>query len=260
MAIMFFILSKTLPVVIDPVFILFCLFVGMGLRCKMSGRGRLLFLLAMALFYGASAPVVSGPLFTRLEGQRTVTQEKARHFDAAVVLTGMVALKLTQENSEEFESGVDRILKGMDMVRQSQADYLVISGGSGELIESGLSEAKILKDFAIRFGVPEEKVFIEATSRNTRENALMTKVLLETYNLKKAALITSAFHMPRAMGCFRAVGLFPEPIPVDYRVPPADKNDFRRYLPSAGSLELFGSLLHELSGIITYGLLGYADY
>jgi len=256
---MFFIVSKIVPVVIDPVFVLFCIFIWMGLRCSLSGRDRFFFFLSIIFFYCASAAAVSDSLFARLEGNRTVNQQQ-RHFDAAVVLTGMVELKLSQENSVEFECGVDRILKGMDMVRQNQTDYLVISGGSGELIRSGRSEARVLKAFAIRFGIPGNRILIEPNSRNTRENALMTKSLLERYNLKKIALITSAFHMPRAMGCFRAVGLFPEPIPVDYQVAPPEGTDFREYLPSVEGLGLFGLLVHELSGIVTYGLLGYAVY
>nr|MBF0223643.1 YdcF family protein [Desulfobulbaceae bacterium] len=172
----------------------------------------------------------------------------------------MVTLSLSREDSEEFGDGVDRILKGMDMVRQKQADYLVISGGSGELIGPVISESTLLRAFAVRFGIPQEKILIDANSRNTRENALMTKVLLESNNLKKTALITSAFHMPRAMGCFKAVGLSPDPIPVDYQVSRPVKKDFRNYFPKAATLSRFSSLVHELVGIIVYGLRGYAVY
>ena len=256
---MFFIVSKILPVVIDPVFVIFCFFSWMGLRCKLSRMGRFIFVLVLIFFYCASATVISDPLFTCLEGHKSVNQEPKRHFDAAIVLCGMVSLKLTKGDYIEFGPAVDRILMGIDMIRRKQADYLVISGGSGELISSGLSEARVLKAFAIRFGVPEKKILIDPDSRNTRENALMTKALVKKYKLKKLALITSAFHMPRAMGCFRAVGLSPVPISVDYHEP-ADEKDFRRYLPSTGSMGLSAIMLHELSGIVAYGLLGYAVY
>lgn len=257
---MFFIISKIVPVLIDPVFVFFCLFVIVGLRCAMSGWGRFVFFLTILFFYCASTPVVVNPLFTRLEGEKSVKQLPKTHYDAAVVLTGMVTLSLSRENSVEFGDGVDRILKGMDMVRHKQADYLVISGGSGELIGPVISESKLLKAFAVRFGIPKEKILIDANSRNTRENALMTKLLLESYNLKKIALITSAFHMPRAIGCFKAVGLAPDPVPVDYQVPPPKKKDFRNYFPKAATLSRFSTLIHELVGIIVYGVRGYAVY
>lgn len=226
----------------------------------MSGRMRFLFLLITVSFYCTSTPIFVNTLYKKLEGDRADIATENMHFDAVVVLAGMVSLGLSTEHTEEFGSAVDRIIKGMDLVREKQADFLVISGGSGELIGATLSESKVLRNFAIRFGIPKEKILIDAGSRNTRENALMTKVLLETHDLKEIALVTSAFHIPRAMGCFRAVGLVPTPIPVDYHASHPNKKDIRNYFPKVSALNRFGSLAHELVGIVVYGFRGYADY
>lgn len=255
---MFFIASKLLTVFIDPMFLFFSLIVGLGVRYALSRWGRVFFVGSVLLLYCASAPVIVNPLFSQLEGHRTTASVVDQHFDAVVVLTGMVDLKLSGQGTVEFSTAVDRIIKGMEMIRENQADYLVISGGSGELIGPTLSEAKLLRDFVIRHGLPPEKILVDAESRNTRENALMTKVLLEVHHLTRIALVTSAFHMPRAMGCFRAVGLTPVPMAVDYQVSTPNEKDFRVYCPSAEAFMKFGTLVHELVGLVIYGLRGYA--
>nr|WP_242478982.1 YdcF family protein [Hymenobacter sp. CCM 8763] len=100
---------------------------------------------------------------------------------------------------------------------------------------------------------------METRSRNTHENALYTKELLAQHpEIKRTVLITSAFHMRRAEGCFAKVGLQPALFPagyysIDRRYTPASL-----LLPAEEPLRLWGVLLHEMAGYLVYKLLGYS--
>lgn len=83
---------------------------------------------------------------------------------------------------------------------------------------SGLpTEAEFLASQLVEWGVPREQM-IEDQALNTRQNALFTQAIVEQQGLSSLLVVTSAFHLPRAMGCFRAVGLQVDGLPVDYRV------------------------------------------
>ncbi|RFP63741.1 YdcF family protein [Hymenobacter lapidiphilus] len=108
-------------------------------------------------------------------------------------------------------------------------------------------------------GVPRQDILLETRSRNTHENALYTKELLAQHpEIKRTVLITSAFHMRRAEGCFAKVGLQPALFPagyysIDRRYTPASL-----LLPAEEPLRLWGVLLHEMAGYLVYKLLGYS--
>ena len=123
--------------------------------------------------------------------------------DAVVVLTGMVDLKASTPDNLEFHDGVERILTGIQLVKNRYGQKLIIAGGSGDHYNQTASEARLLKAFAIDFGLPEEQILIDPSSRNTYENAINTKLLMEQHDISSIILVTTASHLPRAMGCFK---------------------------------------------------------
>ena len=98
----------------------------------------------------------------------------------------------------------------------------------------------------------------EDRSRNTFENAVYTKALVKPRKGEDWLLITSAYHMPRAMGIFRALGMEPIAFPVDYRTY-GDSNDFRP--PADGTLAVrnFETAAREWVGLLVYRLTGKTD-
>ena len=97
----------------------------------------------------------------------------------------------------------------------------------------------------------------EAHSRNTRENAIESARVAAARGWRTLLVVTSAAHMPRALGCFRAVGLEPDALPVDRRAgdgPPSS----RGWLPRAECLARSTLMLRELAGRVVYRALGYA--
>jgi uncharacterized SAM-binding protein YcdF (DUF218 family) len=85
------------------------------------------------------------------------------------------------------------------------------------LYSGGGKEARLGKKILMRLGIERERIIIEDRSRTTAENARFSKIIATPKRSEKWALVTSAFHMPRAVGAFRAVGFPVEADPVDFR-------------------------------------------
>jgi len=253
---MFFILSKLFVIFIFPLSIACLLLIGAWWAWRRSPRwGRRLVVAALVLLWLPSTSPVADLLLLPLETRYPVPDDPP-HAEVVVVLTGIVDMKAMRGDRVEMGMAADRILAGVDLIRQGRADYLLISGGSGDLFDQSVSEALVLSRFVLQLGVPRGQVLVEATSRNTYENALQTEELLREQGLSEIILVTSAFHMPRAMGCFRKVGLHPLPYPVDFR------NRWGRYdplsiLPRVGNLQRSSVAIREYVGLVMYWLQGY---
>lgn len=142
-----------------------------------------------------------------------------------------------------------------DLARRFPEARLVFSGGSG-FIGGGVSEADIVSRQADVIGVPRSRMILENRSRNTRENATFAAALVHPKPGERWLLITSAWHMPRAVGCFRQAGFTVEAVPVDYRTKGwGDLLNFHGFA-SDGLLQL-DLAVKEWIGLTAYRLAGY---
>src|SRR5258708_35869606 len=102
--------------------------------------------------------------------------------------------------------------------RRYPASRILVSGGDGTLNPGVLSEAGATRDLLIQLGVAAQRIEIESVSRNTYENASLSYAAAQPKPGETWLLVTSAMHMPRAIGCFRRAGWADiTPYPVDYR-------------------------------------------
>jgi uncharacterized SAM-binding protein YcdF (DUF218 family) len=104
-----------------------------------------------------------------------------------------------------------------ELARRYPVARIVFSGGSGRLIYEGATEAELAARLFASFGIAKERIVLEDQSRDTEENARFTKALLQPKPGERWLLVTSAHHMPRSIGVFRAAGFPVEAYPVDYR-------------------------------------------
>ena len=131
---------------------------------------------------------------------------------------------------------------------------LVFSGFSGRLVPDGASEADIVKQLLDDLTIDQTHILFENKSRNTYENALYSYNLMAPTPGSHWILITSAAHMPRAIGCFRAVGWSGIlGYPVDYQTP---ETGYSRYWDIGHGTGLIGNALHEYAGLLVYWLSG----
>jgi len=209
----------------------------------------------LLLLYGMSTMITVKPLMHWLEGARP-TLELHQHYDVAIVLTGMVALHRSRPGHLEFNEHVERILEGISLVKRGIADKLFIVGGSGDPFNRRLSEARVLRTFALEFGLRDEQVFVEEVSRNTYESAVNATQIIQAGHYRQLVLITSAAHMYRAAATFHKQGLFPQLYPVDFQTNGGGIHLFD-FIPSVHALGVMTDAVHELIGLVMYRLQGY---
>ena len=122
-----------------------------------------------------------------------------------IVLGGGVDPRISHSRQEAtLNAAGERILAGVQLYRQFPSAKLIYSGGMGRGNSESQSEAGQVKRYLFPlFGIPIDHAIFEHQSLNTYENALFTKKLLDNRSGQTWLLVTSAYHMPRAMGVFR---------------------------------------------------------
>jgi uncharacterized SAM-binding protein YcdF (DUF218 family) len=255
-ATVFFVLSKLLDIVVDPMCFagLPAVLGGVWLaRGKRRTPGVVLLFGGLGALFLCAVPAFSNRLWGWLESDATKTQRAGVVYDAVVLLGGTVSPAGSLREEPAWNDNVDRLLEVRELLLKGEAKVAIVSGG--KLGESLRTEAEYLQEELVRLGVPKDQVVLEPKANNTRENATESKKLLDELGAKSVLLVTSAHHMPRAAGCFRAVGVEADLLPVDFRIrePGADPHWF----PRADYLGQTSRALRELLGRLVYRVLGY---
>jgi uncharacterized SAM-binding protein YcdF (DUF218 family) len=176
--------------------------------------------------------------------------------DGILVLGGAVDPALSRYYGETvYSSAVARVLGGIALARRHPKAKLVLVGGEGTFFPVGLAESRATLGFVLSEGIPRERVLLEERSRSTHENAVYAKELIRPVSGESWILVTSAYHMPRAIAAFAGVGWPVIPYPVDYRVDPVTglRTNFS-LLDGLGAATLAGK---EWAGLVGYRLMGW---
>jgi uncharacterized SAM-binding protein YcdF (DUF218 family) len=136
--------------------------------------------------------------------------------DGIIVLGGVIDASSPGHQIMLNESA-ERLTVVPDLARRYPNARILFSGGSGALIGDGGAEAGAAARLLESLGISLDRVTLEDRSRNTVENAVYSKLIVHPKRGERWLLVTSAFHMPRAIGVFRKVGFPVEPYPVDWR-------------------------------------------
>jgi uncharacterized SAM-binding protein YcdF (DUF218 family) len=143
-----------------------------------------------------------------------------------------------------------------DLARRYPKARIVFSGGSGNLL-GGPAEADFVMPLFESFGIARERVTLERRSRNTAENARFSKELVQPGPGERWLLVTSAYHMPRAIGLFRRAGFAVEAYPVDWRTGAGD--DAAPFVALSAGLARTDAALREWVGLVAYKITGQSD-
>jgi uncharacterized SAM-binding protein YcdF (DUF218 family) len=255
---MFFAFSKTLDVLVDPFWWALGLTAAGAALLGRGARRRLGLALASAglgTLFVFSLPAVANRLWHALEAGEADTWQPEATYDAVVLLGGAVSPFGSTPDVVAWNDNVERLLVVHQLLVSGQARMAIVSGGS--LGTDALpTEAEYLARQLETWGIAKERVVVENLARNTRENALFTRALLEARGLKKVLLVTSAYHMQRGAGCFRAAGVAVDTLKVDYRMREPSRDG--HLLPRSEYLADSARALREYLGRLVYWVLGYS--
>jgi uncharacterized SAM-binding protein YcdF (DUF218 family) len=253
---MFYLLSKTLDALLAP--LTWSLLLGVLALFWSRRRPRaaiacgILSLVVLCLF--SLDPVANG-LWRMLETPARSTLHKDVTYDAVVVLSGMVDGAATEEHHQPaYNDSIERLLASFQLLREGRAKNVLLSGGNSTLDGSGPKEADVLAQQLRDWGIDPGRIVVERESRNTRENATLSTRIIAEKGWSRILLVTSAFHMPRALGCFEQAGVHPDVLPVDFRSGAGGVGWF----PRTGSLGVSTGALRELAGRAVYRIIGYS--
>ncbi|ALK09214.1 YdcF family protein [Blastochloris viridis] len=215
----FFLISKLIGFVVSPANALILLLL-LGVATLRWRFGRRLAALATVLLVVCGLSPLANVLLAPLE-QRFPRWDAGRGLpDGIVVLGGAIDnAAFARTGDLALNEAAERMTDAVALARAYPAARLVFVGGSSGLVDSGATEADAARAFFARMGVAPERIEVEDRSRNTVENAAFTKALVQPKLGERWLLVTSAWHMPRAIGCFRAAGFATEAYPVDFRLP-----------------------------------------
>lgn len=212
----------------------------------------------LLLLFIVGNPLISRTLVGLLERQYPPFEGSAtRRFDAIVVLSGGIAGKGTLRPTDQLSGlSLERTICGVDLFGQGLAPRLVLSGGEATVFGPGPIEAVEMKRLALRLGVPEQAIVVEDRSRTTYENAVDVKRILGHASI---LLVTSASHMPRALGLFRKQGLETTASPCGYLAknrPWSRWDDPFDLIPDVEALRKSTLAITEVVGTIVYWAIG----
>jgi uncharacterized SAM-binding protein YcdF (DUF218 family) len=176
--------------------------------------------------------------------------------DGIVVLGGAISADVSAaRGAVALDEAAERITVTAELARRYPHARVVFTGGSNALLfEEGAEAAFAVRELEA-LGVAHDRVTAEEQSRNTIENAVFSRLIANPQPGERWLLVTSAYHMPRAMAAFRAANFPVEPFPVDWRTRgPLDA--VRPFASLGDGLRRTDTAVHEWIGLLAYRLTG----
>lgn len=258
---MFFELSKILWILAAPDRIVpAALVIGVILLWTPWRRaGRSIATAAVAIFMAAGIVPVGTYLLAKLENRFSLPDPMPERIAGVVVLGGVLDQRITTVRRQiALNDAAERLTEFAALARRYPEAKLLYSGGSGSLWDQTIKEADALKPLIGELGIDPARVTFENQSRNTWENAVLSRELAQPKPDEIWLLVTSASHMPRAVGCFRKAGWTTiVPYPVDFHFMPNES--FGLTFRPVDGLGDWTAAAHAWVGLAAYWLTGRTD-
>jgi uncharacterized SAM-binding protein YcdF (DUF218 family) len=173
-----------------------------------------------------------------------------------VILGGAITPDVADaRNAAAVNEAGERLIAIVELARRYPEARIIFSGGPGGLIRDIVPEADVALVLLEKLGIPRARIETESRSRNTVENAIFSKEIAAPKPGDRWLLLTSAHHMPRAIGVFRKAGFAVEAYPVDWRTR-GEVDTTRWFMTVADGLKRTDTAMHEWVGLVVYRLTG----
>jgi uncharacterized SAM-binding protein YcdF (DUF218 family) len=258
---LFFVISKTLGIMALPTNFM----IGLGLvgvillATRLWRLGRALMVVSLVLLAICAWSPLGKLLLYPLETRFPAWDPSEGVPDGIIVLGGPIDADLSVAHGRAVISAAgDRIVAGAMLAHRYPSARLIYTGGSPYLVANDAKEADYAAELFEGLGIARSRLLIERNSRNTLENAEFSKAMVNPKSGERWVMVTSAFHMPRAVGLFRKAGFEVEAYPVDWRV--GKGGDIFTFSNIAGDgLARTDPAVREWMGLIAYWLTGKTD-
>lgn len=234
--------------------ILFGLILGLFRRFRKLGFGFAAFMTVATIALGLLP--VSTYLMVPLEERFPAFNDDGKTVDGIILLGGSV------ESSDSAARGrlvanesAERVLDTIELAHRYPQARILISGGGGTVFGDGVGESPIIAAYFKRIGIDPTRIIIEDKSRTTSENAIYSREIVKPAESERWLLVTSAWHMPRAVGVFEKAGFSITPYPVDFRTG-VGSNNLRPFAFVSDGLRRLDVATKEWAGLIGYYLSG----
>ncbi len=148
---------------------------------------------------------------------KKVADINPEEIDGIIVLGGTIHMYISDYRGvPSIVSGAERIIEAVKVAHKAPKARIILAGGPNTIGTNPTPDAVVVKQLMVDMGVDPARIEVEGKSKNTWQNALFAKEVAKPKQGENWYLITSAYHMPRAMGCFRQAGWEVKAFPVDY--------------------------------------------
>lgn len=207
-----------------------------------------------ALIVVALLPVGEWLLYP-LESRFAANPKLPDRIDGVIVLSGTEdAVRSSLWQQVELHDSAEREMAFLELARRYPKARLVFTGGSGSMLYQDNKAADVARKLFDNLGLDLSRVTFERNSRNTYENAVMSRELVRPDPAQTWVLITTAWHMPRSVGIFRNIGWPVIPYPVDHWTRPGKL--LRVDMNLSGNLRSLVTGVREWVGLLAYYLSG----
>jgi len=249
-------MTKALSLLVYPLSmsLLLCLLALVFFRLRWNRGSHYTLLLATAWLYLCSTALFADFLMNSLErGYRPRAISVIAPAEAIVLLGGAMRGDTHMGTLPDLNEQADRLLYAVALYKAGKAPLLLLTGGAPEGVRP---EAVQMRDLLTIMGVPADRMVLEVQSRDTHDNAVYSAQILRERGIDRILLVTSAFHMRRAVALFEAQGIEVVPAPTDYQqVVGADP--LPGWLPLVSNLSRSTHALHEMVGYQVYRWRGW---
>lgn len=250
---MFFFLSKILAFLFMPLFWFFVMMV----YSFYSKHKTKIQIAALIFLYVCSNSFIVDEIGRWWEKYPVPKIEKT--YEVGIVLGGIGRIDPTEKRIE-FVNSADRLLKAIELYHQKKIRKILISGGSGSVLHPEDKEAAYIYQYLKNIDIPEQDIIIENESKNTYENAVFSKRILDSLNIKDSVvIITSAYHLRRSVAIFEKQGYqHIVPFPAERMSGPRKFELDHCLLPHPDAMSTLYKYIHEWMGWLIYKIKGYA--
>ena len=240
---MYFFKKLILSLALPPAGTVVLVIIGAVLARYRLLAGRFIVGLGLAMLLVLSTPWAAGVLVDGLQKNPPISESQLATCQAIVVLGGGIYRDAPEYNSDTVGYvSLERLRYALHLSKFSGLPILATGGSPG----GGLPEAMAMRQSA-EDDFRGQIQWIEDQSVDTSSSAQLSALLLNAHNVRRIALVSNAWHLPRAVAKFEAAGLSVVPAPMGFS---RSANDVYAFFPSAGALSATSRALHEWLGIL----------